>query len=69
VRILYSSLGVLLISAAAGVYAVGPKVDFVNTLSVTRFVNVATPTLAILGMVLIVMAIALPERNKGIPQS
>ena len=68
-RILYSSLGVLLISAAAGIYAIGPRIDFADTHSVTSFVNLATPTLAFLGIVLIVMAIVLPGRKKGIPQS
>lgn len=49
-------IGVILISAAAAVYATGPTVKFVAQKTVNRFVEFATPTLSLAGMALIAVA-------------
>ena len=63
-RITYTILGVLFMMAAAGIYALGPAVEFADPLSVERFVVIATPALSILGVALLIMA-AIPPRRKN----
>lgn len=62
-RIAYILLGLLLITAAALIYGAGPSVDFASSHYVSRFVDLATPMLGILGVVLIGMAIVVPPRK------
>ena len=62
-RAIYSILGVLLILAAAGVYAAGPTIDFADPHSVDRLVVIATPALSILGLALAIMAVIPPRRK------
>ena len=66
-RIIYSVLGVLFMIAAAGIYALGPAVEFADPHSVDRFVIIATPALALLGVALMIMA-AVPPRQKKTAQ-
>jgi len=62
-RITYTILGVLFMMTAAGIYALGPNVEFADPLSVERFVIIATPALALLGLALLIIA-AIPPRQK-----
>jgi len=62
-RIVYSILGVLFISAGAVIYGLGPRIDFTDKYTVSDFVGFATPTLTFVGMALIVMAIFSPRRE------
>ncbi|MEE8445419.1 MAG: hypothetical protein V3S44_08710 [Alphaproteobacteria bacterium] len=67
-RIIYTLLGVLLISTAAMIYGAGPRVDFASSHYVARFVALTTPMFSILGVVLVVMAILRPQQ-KEIPKT
>ncbi len=51
--------------SAAGIYAVGPFVDFADKLSVERFVQLATTSLGILGLAMIIMGVFPTRRKKG----
>ncbi len=63
-RILYSVLGVVIMVMAAGVYALGPLVDFADSFSVERFVLIACPSLGLLGLALTIMGVAPPRKKK-----
>lgn len=64
-RILYSILGILIMMAAAAVYALGPLVDFADSFSVERFVVIASTSLGLLGLALTVMGVAPPRKKKA----
>ena len=64
-RILYSILGVLIMMAGAGVYALGPLVDFTDSYSVQRFVMIASPALGLLGLALTIMGVMPPRQKKS----
>jgi len=63
-RFIYSVLGVIIMMVAAGIYAVGPLVDFADSLSVHRFVQLATISLGILGLAMTIMGVFPPRRKK-----
>jgi DMSO reductase anchor subunit len=64
-RIVYSILGVLIMLAAAAVYALGPLVDFADSFTVQRFVLIATTALGILGLALTIMGVVPPRRKRN----
>ena len=68
-KIVYSLLGVLFMMVAAGIYALGPSVEFADPLSVERFVLIATPALALLGVALMIMAFIPPRQKKTAERS
>jgi hypothetical protein len=63
-RFVYSFVGVIIMMAAAGIYALGPLVDFADSLSVERFVQLATTSLGILGLAMTIMGVFPPRRKK-----
>jgi hypothetical protein len=63
-RITYTILGVLFMMTAAVIFALGPIVEFAP-LSVERCVIIATPTLALLRLALLIMA-PIPPRRKEV---
>ncbi len=64
-RFIYSLLAIIILMSAAGIYAGGPFVDFADKLSVERFVQLATTSLGILGLAMIIMGVFPPRRKKG----
>jgi DMSO reductase anchor subunit len=63
-RIINSVLGVLIMAMAAGVYALGPLVDFADSFTVERFVLIASTSLGLLGLALTIMGVAPPRKKK-----
>ena len=63
-RFINSILGIIIMMAAAGVYALGPLVDFADSYSVERFVVIASTSLGLLGLALTIMGVVKPRRKR-----